>query len=144
MSSTEIRAKEANVQLTVAGVRLGGSFLTIKDMSIKPDATLDKKRFPGMKRAVGDYDVKGYDITFKTEKRDHQWKTLWRLFELADKNGTPPPVVTMAVTYSYRDGSQLVVTNTLHGDLVLVPDDFPVPETGYLVDSWKGFASFFT
>jgi hypothetical protein len=144
MASTEIRAKEANIQLTVAGVRLGGSFLTIYDLAIKPDVVMDKKRFPGQKRAVGDIDVKGVDFSFKSQKRDHQWKTLWAMIEQADKNGQPFPVITLAVTYSYRDGSGLVVTNQIHGDLVLQLDDDNVPESGYQVDSWKGFASFWT
>lgn len=144
MASTEIRAKEANIQITVAGQRLGGSFATIKDLSIKPDVTLDKKRFPGMKRAVGDLDIKGFDFSFKTEKRDHTWKTLWRMVEQADKNGQPFPVITLAVTYSYRDGSNDVRTNTLHGDLVLKLDDDNIPESGYQMDSWTGFSSFWT
>jgi hypothetical protein len=144
MAATEIRAKEANAQLTVDGRRLGGSFSTIKDLSIKPDKEIAKKRFPGMKRAVGDLDIKGYDFSFKTEKRDHAWRTVWGLFEQADKNGTVFPVVTIAITYSYRDGSSDVRTNTLHGDLILALDDTNLPESGYLMDSWTGFGSFFT
>lgn len=144
MAATEIRAKEANAQLTVDGRRLGGSFSTIKDLSVKPDKEIAKKRFPGMKRSVADLDLKGYDFSFKTEKRDHSWRTVWGLFEQADKNGTVFPVVTLALTYAYRDGSADVRTNTLHGDLILALDDTNLPESGYLMDSWTGFSSFFT
>lgn len=144
MASTEIRAKEANAQITYAGRRLGGSFLTIKDLTVKPDKEIAKKRFPGMKRSVADLDIKGYDFSFKSEKRDHIWNTVQVGFENADKNGTVFPIVTIALTYSYRDGSSQVANKTLHGDLIMVLDDTPIPENGYLVDSWTGFASFFT
>lgn len=144
MASTEIRAKEANAQLTVDGQRFGGSFLTIYDLSIKPDKEIAKKRFPGMKRAVGDLDIKGFDISFKTQKRDHSWRSLQLKYEQADKNGTPFPVVSIAITYAYRDGSGDVRTITAHGDVVLVQDDNNLPEAGYLVDSWSGYCSFVT
>lgn len=144
MASTEIRSKEANVQMTVNGQRLGGSFVTIHDLMIKPDAKIDKKRFPGMKRAVGDEDILGYDVSFKHELRDHVWVTLWTMIENADKNGTPFPEISMAVTYGYRDGSRNVRTKTLHGDLVLKLDDSNVPKDGYLAGSWSGFCSYWT
>lgn len=144
MASSEIRSKECNAQITLNGQRLGGSFLTIYDLSIKPDKTIDKKRFPGMKRAVGDLDIKGFDGSFKTQKRDHSWRTVALAFEQADKNGTEFPVVSMAITYAYRDGSSDVRTVTAHGDLVLVQDDNNLPESGYLVDSWAFFCSYVT
>lgn len=144
MAATEIRAKEANIQITVDGQRLGGSFSTIHDLSIKPDAEISKKRFPGQKRFAGDLDVRGYDFSFKTQKRDHLWKTLWALIEKADKNGTTFPTITLAVTYTYRDNASDVRSNTMHGDLVMKMDDTSVPESGYLMDSWSGCCGFFT
>jgi len=144
MGATEIRSKEANIQITVNGQRLGGSFATVHDLMIKPDAKIDKKRFPGQKRAVGDLDIMGVDFSFKHEKRDHSWKTLWKLYEDADKNGTLFPEVTFAVTYSYRDNTGNVRTGTLHGDMVLKMDDTNVPKDGYLAGSWSGFCSYFT
>lgn len=144
MSSTEIRAKEATVQLTVNGQRLGSSFATIYDLSVKPDKKVEKKRFPGEKRARGDVDVMGVDFSFKTEKRDHSWKTVWKLTEDADKNGTPFPEISISVTYAYREGTGNVRTGTLHGDMILTLDDTNVPKDGYLTDSWSGFCSYFT
>lgn len=144
MAATEIRAKEANAQITVDGQRLGGSFSTIYDLDITPDVTIEKKRFPGMKRAVGDFDLKGFGLKFKTQKRDHSWRALQLKFEQADKNGTPFPVVSIAITYSYRDGSADVRTITAHGDLVLVQNSNNLPQDGYLVDGWEGFCSFVT
>lgn len=144
MGATEVRAKEATIQLTVNGQRLGGSFSTIHDLTIKPDAKIDKKRFPGQKRAVGDLDIMGVDFSFKNELRDHSWKTLWKMYEDADKNGVPFPEVSMAVTYAYRDGSNNVRTGTLHGDVVLKLDDGNVPKDGYLANSWSGFCSYWT
>lgn len=144
MAATEIRAKEANIQITVAGQRLGGSWSTIKDLSIKPDVDISKKRFPGEKVAKGDLDVKGADFSFKSEKRDHTWKAVWNQIVKADKDGLPFPVISLAVSYAYRDGTANVRTNTLHGDLVMKLDDSGVPENGYLVDSWTGFCSYWT
>jgi len=120
---SEIRAKEATVQVTVAGQRRGGSFLTISDVSIKPDVEIMKKRFTGEKRQVGDLDVKGYDFSFKIQKRDHVWWQTWKEFEAAELAGLEFPVMSVAITATYRGGGGLVKTITLHGGLVFKIDD---------------------
>lgn len=137
----EIRAKEARVQLTVDGVRLGGSFATIHDLSVKPDAAISKKRFTGEKRARGDLDVVGWDISFKTEKRDHLWQQLWDLIQDNELNGRPLPDISMTITYSYRDGSRIARNDTLSGDFVLKMDENSIPRDGYQMNSWTGFCS---
>lgn len=134
----EIRAKDATYQITVDGVRQGGSFATIKDITIRPDVEIAKKRFAGEKRHRGDLDVKGYDFSFKNEKRDHTWWTIWKKFETAENNGNPFPVVTIAVTARYRDGSGNLRTITLHGDLVMKPDEDSMPLDQYQEVSWSG------
>lgn len=137
----EIRAKEATVQITVDGQRLGGSMLTISDLNIKPDAEITKKRHTGDKRAHGDLDVKGYDGSFKTEKTDHTWLTLWKLFESADRNGVAFPVVSIAITYAYRNNGRQLRTITLHDGLILKLDEDATPAEGYLTNSWSFFCS---
>lgn len=141
--SGEIRAKEARAQLRVNGQRLGGSFSTIHDISVKPDAEIMKKRFTGQKRAEGDIDVKGWDVSFKTEKRDHTWALLWAMIEQAELNGDPLPEISLTLTYSYRDGSKLLRTETL-GKLVIKMDENSIPKDGYQGNSWTGFCSYNT
>lgn len=140
--SGEIRAKEARAQITVGSTRLGGSFSTIHDISVKPDAAISKKRFTGEKRARGDLDIVGWDVSFRTEKRDHLWSTLWDLIQEAEINGDPLPEITMTITYAYRDGSRLLRTVSLHGDFVLKMDEDSIPKDGYQMNSWTGFCSF--
>jgi hypothetical protein len=142
--TAQIRAKEARVQLTVDGVRLGGTFSTIHDVSMKPDVTLDKKRFTGMPRATGDMDIKGWDLSFKTEKSDHTWKFLWKQIADAELNGRPFPDIVMVVTYRYRDGSPVLLTETFSGDMVLKMDENSIPQNGYQMNSWTGFCSYDT
>lgn len=137
----EIRAKEARVQITVDSVRLGGSFATIHDVSVKPDAAIAKKRFTGEKRARGDLDVVGWDVSFKTEKRDHLWQQLWDLIQDAELNSRPLPDISMTLTYSYRDGSRILRSDTLSGDFVLKMDENSIPKDGYQTNSWTGFCS---
>jgi hypothetical protein len=141
MSSTEIRAKEAIVQITMDGRRLGGSMLTIKNFSMKPDADITKKRFIGDKRFRADIDVKGYDFSFKTEKRDHVWWQIWKKFEQGDVNGSELPVISIAVSFGYRGGGGGQRTVTLHGDLVMKIDSDEIPEA-YQEVSWSGSCSF--
>lgn len=138
----EIRAKECRVQLTVDGVRLGGSFATIHEVAVKPDAQISKKRFTGEKRARGDLDVQGWDISFKTEKRDHLWSQLWDLIQDAEINARPLPDIVMTLTYTYRDGSRVVRSVALSGDFVLKLDEDSVPKDGYQMNSWTGFCSY--
>ena len=140
----EIRAKEARAVLTVDGVRLGGSFSTIHDVSVKPDAQISKKRFTGEKRARGDLDVIGWDISFKTEKRDHVWSLLWDLIQDAEINSRPLPDITLTLTYGYRDGSGLLTSVSLSGDFVLKMDEDSIPRDGYQMNSWTGFCSWNT
>ena len=142
--SGEIRSKEARAQLSVGGARLGGSFSTIHDISVKPDAEIAKKRFTGEKRARGDLDIKGWDISFKTEKRDHLWSALWDLIQAAELNGDPLPEITLTLTYAYRDGSKLLRTVSLSGDFVLKMDEDSIPKDGYQMNSWTGFCSYNT
>lgn len=137
----QIRAKEANVTLTVDGVRLGGSFTTIHDVVVKPDAAIAKKRFTGEKRARGDLDVVGWDVSFKTEKSDHLWQNLWDLIQDAEINERPLPVIEMTLSYAYRDGSRIVRSDTLSGDFVLKMDENSIPKDGYQMNSWTGFCS---
>lgn len=139
--SGEIRAKEARAQLSLGGTRLGGSFSTIHDISVKPDAEILKKRFTGQKRAEGDIDIKGWDVSFKTEKRDHLWNQLWATIEKAELNGDPLPDITLTLTYTYRDGSKVLRTETL-GRLVLKMDENSIPKDGYQMNSWTGFCSY--
>lgn len=141
MASTEIRAKEASVQLTMDGQRLGGSMLAIKNFSLKPDVELVKKMFIGDKRFRGDMNIKGYGFSFKIEKRDHIWWTVWKKFEAAEANGTAPPVVSIASTASYRGGATGVKTITLHGDLMMMMSGDETPE-GYAEVSFEGICSY--
>lgn len=139
--ATQIRAKEARAQITVDGVRLGGSFSTIHDVSVKPDASIAKKRFLGEKRARGDLDVVGYDFDFKTEKQDHTWWDLWNLIQDAERNGRPLPDIVLTLTYQYRDGSGIMRSIGLSGDLILKLNEDNVPREGYHMVSWSGFCS---
>lgn len=141
MASTEIRNKDATIQVTVDGVRLQGTFLSIKGFNLKSDAEVTKKRFTGDKRFRGDLDVKGYEFNFKVEPRDHIWWTLWKKIEQAETNGQPLPVISLAITYSYRDGVGNLRTVTLHGDLVMKLSGDDIPE-GYNEASWEGVCSF--
>ena len=138
----EIRAKESRVEVTVNGQTLGGSFATIHDVDVKPDVSIEKKRFTGMKRALGDLDVKGYDFSFKTEKRDHLWMQLWDLIQQAELNGQPLPEITLTLTYNYRDGSGQPKVDTLAGGMVLKMDSNSIPKDGYQGATWTGFCSY--
>lgn len=139
--SGEIRAKEARAQITVDGIRLGGSFSTIHDISVKPDATISKKRFTGEARARGDIDVMGYDISFKAEKRDHLWWQVWKLIQEAERNRKPLPDIVLTLTFGYRDGSGVQRSVGLSGDFVLKLDEDNIPKDGYQMTSWTAFCS---
>jgi hypothetical protein len=141
---SQIRAKEARADIYVDGVRIGGSFTTIHDISIKPDATISKKRFTGEARARGDLDVMGYDCTFKTEKSDHLWSDLWQQIQEDEANGLDLPDISIIVTYAYRGGGGLVKTVTLHGDPAMKMDDDNIPQSGYQGNSWTCFFSYAT
>lgn len=142
MGSTEIRAKEATIQMKLDGQRLGGSMLTVKNFSLKSDADITKKRFIGDKRSRADLDVKGYDFSFKLEKRDHIWWTLWKKFELAELSGQPFPDFQISVTFAYRGGTGLTKTIVLHGDAVFkLSDDIPEGYQEVSVDGSCSYAS---
>lgn len=143
MSATELRNKDANIQLTVDGQRLGGSFLAIKGFNLKPKVEKREVAFTGDKREAGDLNIKGFNFSFKTEKRDHVWWTLWKKIETAELASQPFPVISIAVTFSYRDGSGLLKTIVLHGGLVMHLTDDSIPEQ-YQETSWEGFCSFAT
>ena len=141
MGAIEVRNKDALIEIRVDGQRLGGSFSAVKGFNLKPDLEMPKKQFTGDKRWKMDLNVKGYDFSFKTEKRDHVWFALWKKIELAEFNGLPLPDITLSVTIKYRDGTGRANTYIVHGDLVLAMkgDDIPAE---YQEISWEGGASF--
>lgn len=139
----EIRAKEATVQVKLDGVPLDGSFLTITNFSLKSDIDKPKKMFIGDKRFRADLNVKGYEFSFKIQKRDHRWWTLWKKFEQAEFNGDTFPVVTIAVSYAYRNAGGLSKVVVLHGDLILSIND-DIPGDGYQEVSIDGCCSYAT
>ncbi len=141
---SQIRAKEGRCELYKDGIRLGGSFSTIHDISIKPDAAIAKKRFTGESRARGDLDVVGQDVSFKTEKSDHLWMDLWNEIQEAEANGLDLPDISMVVTYAYRGGGGAVKTVVLHGDPAMKMDDDSIPQSGYQMNSWTAFFSYAT
>lgn len=140
--SGEILARHARVQLTVDGVRLGGSFSTIHDITVKPDANINKKQFTGEKRFRADLVINGWDVNFKTEKRDHTWSQLWDIIQDAELNDRPLPVIVMTLSYKYRDGSGILRTVTLSGDFMLKMDEDNIPVNGYQGNSWSGACSY--
>ena len=143
MSATELRNKDATIQVKVDGTPLTSSFLTISSFNLKPEAEILKKRFTGEKVSRADLDVKGYDFTFKTQKRAHDWWVLWQKIVSAERAGQPLPTITLTITYSYRDGSGLLKTVVLHGDLVMKITGDDIPD-GYQETSWEGYCSFAT
>lgn len=136
MSSNLIRTKEATIQVTIDGVRQPWS-RDIKDLSIKPDVERMRTRHVGQARAAGDIDIKGYEVTFKCNRSNHGWMDVIERVQRADRNGDVLPVISIAITYAYRDGQTRTVT--LSGGRDLFPDDLGIPESGYLEDSWSGF-----
>lgn len=135
--SKQIRFKEANVQLTEGGVRIGGSMLKITDFRLQPEAEIQRTRFVGEKRDSPDLDVMGYTISFNTQVRDRVWFDLWNRIQANEEAGTELPEISMAVTDAYRDGTDLTVV--LHGELVLKLDSSEIPSGGYRTLAWSGF-----
>jgi len=142
--ASEIRAKEARPQLTVDGQPIGGSFMTIHDLVIKPEVDMTQKRFTGEKRFRGDLDIKGWSFSFKTEKTDHVWAELWDLIQDAELNNRPLPEITLDITYTYRDGSNVLRTVSLHGDLVMKMDENSIANNAYQTNSWSGICAYNT
>ena len=64
--------------------------------------------------------------------------------KMRDFNVRPLPDITLTLSYSYRDGSGLIKTAALSGDLVLKMDDDNIPKDGYQTNSWSGFCSYNT
>lgn len=138
--SKQIRFKEANVQITKSGRRLGGTMLKITDFSLKPEAEIQRTRFVGEKRDSPDLDVMGNTFSFNTQVRDRVWFDLWNEVQANEEAGTELPELSFAVTDAYRDGTDLTVV--LHGQLVLKLDSSEIPSGGYRTLAWSGFCQF--
>lgn len=136
-----IRSKEAQAQITMDGVRLGTSMRKLLDFKVDPESDIKKTRFMGEKRTTPDLDVTGYAFSFKTQAQDHTWwRTVWNRIQQAEEQGFPPPDISIAVVYAYRDGSTTESIN-LHGKLVLKLDSIEHPDD-YVGKSWSGYAQF--
>ena len=136
----QIRFKEAVIEITVSGQRLGGSMLKVTDFRLTPDAEISKTMYAGEKRATPDLDVRGYDFNFSHHKRDRVWWTLWDRIQSAEENGDELPGISLAVTDSYRDGSGLTIV--LHGETVMKMDGDERSQGDYQSVSWSGFSQY--
>lgn len=138
--SKQIRSKEAQVQIKKDGQRLGTTMRLILDFKVDSDAEIKKTRFVGDARSTPDLDVKGYDFSFKCQKRDHVWFDLWNEIQQADEFGAEGPEITLTITYAYRGITRSTVV--LHGELVLKMDSAEIPSDDYLPVSWSGSCQF--
>jgi hypothetical protein len=138
--SQQTRSKEAKVQITKNGERLGTSMLLITDFSWDPEAEIKKTRYVGDKRSTPDLDVMGVAFSFKTHTRDHVWMELWDEIQRAEELGQPAPDISLSIVYAYRNGARGTVG--LHGELVLKLDKAEVPQNDYLANSWSGYCQY--
>jgi len=140
MAARQIRTKEAFVQISKDGVRLGTSMLKILDFKFDPEVDIKKTRYSGEKRDTADLDIKGVNFSFKTNAVDHAWFDLWNEIQTADEAGIDGPDISLAVTYAYRNGRDESLV--LHGDLVLKLDSQEHPNDDYVAQSWTGYCKF--
>lgn len=142
MANTSIRTKEAIAQLKVNGILQKSIVAKITTVSIDPETEITKTRYVGQKRNQADLDVMGYGFSFSSHKTDRRWHTLWKEIETAENAGLPAPAITMTLTFAERNGQSHTIG--LHGDCVVALKKIDVPENGYLVDQWEGYASYMT
>ena len=135
-----IRFKEVFVQVTVNGRRQGGTFQNIRQVTITPQAEIKKTKYAGEQRARPDLEIDGYDFTFQANESDLQWLQVWKLFEDAEANGEPFPVVSLAVTNVYRGEPRRTVV--LYGNLIMKLDERSASDGDYAQQTWSGACQF--
>jgi hypothetical protein len=135
-----LRAKEARMQLVVDGERQQGSFLKISNFTLNPRQEKIHTRFTGDKRERNDLRVDGWDFSFQIQEVDSDWYIVWKLFEDAEKNGSPYPVVTAIVTKNFRTKPSFRIK--MFGEVLITPDGNPHNEHDHTSVDWTGSARF--
>ncbi len=145
--SSRIRGQEAAINITVAdefvipfGLEglLTGSFTKIRDFTITP--RIDQTEEPYIGETFDDLDqqLHGYDFGFTIDELDTQAVDLLSLLAFKEGSNLPPPVITVSVSYIYREPNILPRTEILM-ECILKPSERSIGgRKEYIQNTYEG------
>lgn len=147
--SHRIRGQEAIINVTVADEfaaafgligRLGGSFAKVRNMTITPRIEQSEEGFIGDDTDELDQQLNGYDFSFTVDETDSIALDFLSLIAFKENNKLPRPVITVSVSYIYRDLFVLPRTEVLL-DCIMKPTERTIGgRKEYIQNSFEGKA----
>jgi len=111
--SSRLRGQEAFISITVSDEflqsvglagELAGSFTKVRDFSITPRIDQIEESYLGETFDDLDQQVHGFDFSFTVDELDASALQFLDLVVFKEQFNLAPPVVTVSVTYVYREG----------------------------------------
>ncbi len=147
--ASRIRGQEALLQITVADDRLaefqlegglGGSFTKVRDLTITQRMDIIEENYLNETFTDLDQQLHGYDLSFTIDETDQSTLQFMSLVATNEELHLPPPLVTIAVTYFYRDGQGTTKTE-VYQDCILKQNDRSIGgRTEYVQNSFEAKA----
>ena len=147
--STRLRGQEAAISITVAdeflsafGLQglLEGSFTKVRDFSLTPRIDQTEEAYLGEDFDDLDQQLHGYDFSFTVDELDTQALDFLSLIAFKETNKLPPPVITVSVSYVYRDPNVLPRTEILMECVLKVAERTIGGRKEYIQNSFEGKA----
>jgi hypothetical protein len=151
--SSRIRGQEATVRIKVAdefaaafGIfgQLAGSFFKVREFTLTPRTDLVEQEYLG--EDFDDLDVQhhGFDFSFTIDELDNAAINFLSLIVFKESAKLPPPVISVAVTYIYRETAivapTLPHTEELIGCVMKQADRTIGGRKEYIQNSYEGKA----
>lgn len=117
--SSRVRGAEATIRVTVAdefapafGIngQLEGTFFKVKDFRVTPRTDLVEEGYIGENFDDLDIQLHGYDLAWTVDELDNAAIKYMNLLAFKQASDLAPPVITVSVTYFYREPGVLPQT----------------------------------
>ena len=124
--SARIRGQEATVRITITDAfaaafgffgQLAGSFFKVRDFTLTPRTDLVEQEYLGENQDDLDVQHHGFDFGFTVDELNNATLQYLSLLTFKEENALPPPIISVATTYIYRE--QVVVVPTLPQTVLL-------------------------
>ena len=147
--SSRLRGQEAKIAITVADEFLAtfglaglleGSFTKVRDLTITPRIDQTEEAYIGEDFDDLDQQLHGYDFAFTVDELDTQALDFLSLIAFKETNKLPPPVITVSVSYVYRDPTIVPRTEILMECILKVAERTIGGRKEYIQNSFEGKA----
>lgn len=119
--SLRVRGQEATIKFTIDGAPKAGTWLKVKNFTVKPQTEFLEENYLG--ESETDYDIihNGFELSWEVDDQDDETIQYVKVLAERERDGLSPQRVTITVIYSYRERTKVVADN--YYDVLVIVDE---------------------